>query len=332
MDNRCVLDALVAACAAGGVSIVEDEVDAVEIDTAEGGGAVAGVTLGHGGSRPAGAVVLAAGCRSGQLGGIPDRLLPPVRPVKGLTLRLRAPAGSRRLARTVRGLVHGRSCYLVPRRDGTVVVGATVEEKGFDLAVQVGAVGDLLDDARRLVPSLEEYELVDTTAGLRPGSPDNAPIVGTTDVRGLVVATGHYRNGFLLAPVTADGVVGILSGERTVGCRDGAGPAGGTVPSGCSHPSARTGSRRREPSRPARRPARRVQAGPVSTASVNGTAWEVPAGTTVADWSRPGAPRHGASPWRATATWSRRAGGRTPRWPTATGSRSSRRRPAGSGG
>ena len=91
----------------------------------------------------------------------------------------------------------------MPRRDGTVVVGATVEEKGFDLTVQVGAVGDLLSDARRLVPSLEEYELFDTTTGLRPGSPDNAPIVGVTEVRGLVVATGHYRNGFLLAPVTA---------------------------------------------------------------------------------------------------------------------------------
>ena len=91
-----------------------------------------------------------------------------------------------------------------------MVVGATVEEKGFDLAVQAGAVGDLLDDARRLVPSLEEYELVDTTTGLRPGSPDNAPIVGATDIAGLVVATGHYRNGILLAPVTAHEVVGLL--------------------------------------------------------------------------------------------------------------------------
>jgi glycine oxidase len=209
VDNRCVLDALVGACTAGGVTIVEEEVDAIEVD----GDAITGVTLRHGGYRPAGAVVLAAGCRSGQLQGISDRLLPPVRPVKGLTLRLRAPAGTRTLARTVRGLVHGRSCYLVPRQDGTVVVGATVEEKGFDLAVQAGAVGDLLDDARRLVPSLEEYELFDTTTGLRPGSPDNAPIVGATDVRGLVVATGHYRNGFLLAPVTAREVVGILTGE-----------------------------------------------------------------------------------------------------------------------
>ncbi len=232
VDNRCVLDALVDACTAGGVTIVEEEVDAIEVK----GDAIAGVTFRHGGYRQADAVVLAAGCRSGQLRGIPDRLLPPVRPVKGLTLRLRAPAGAQTLTRTVRGLVHGRSCYLVPRRDGTVVVGATVEEKGFDLAVQAGAVGDLLDDARRLVPSLEEYELFDTTTGLRPGSPDNAPIVGATDLRGLIVATGHYRNGFLLAPVTAREVVGILTGEDASDRQAGAGPAGGTVPLGAFAP------------------------------------------------------------------------------------------------
>ena len=158
-------------------------------------------------------MVVAAGCRSGQLGGVPDRVLPPVRPVKGLTLRLRAPDHLPALRRTVRGLVHGRSCYLVPRENRTVVIGATVEEKGFDLSVSAGAVGDLLDDARRLVPSLEEYELVDTTTGLRPGSPDNAPIVGSTDIPGLVIATGHYRNGFLLAPATAHEVVGLLLGD-----------------------------------------------------------------------------------------------------------------------
>ncbi len=178
----------------------------------------AGVVVRHVGFRAAGTVVVAAGCRSGLLAGIPDRLLPPVRPVKGLTLRLRAPSGVPGLARTVRGLIHGRNCYLVPRVDGSVVVGATVEEKGFDLAVQAGAVGDLLDDARRLVPVLEEYELVDTTTGLRPGSPDNAPMVGATEVRGLVVATGHYRNGFLLAPLTAREVVGVIAGRTSAPC------------------------------------------------------------------------------------------------------------------
>jgi glycine oxidase len=137
-------------------------------------------------------------------------MLPPVRPVKGLTLRLLAPVGAAALHRTVRGLVHGRNCYLVPRADRTMVVGATVEERGFDLAVLAGPVSDLLDDARRLVPSLEDYELAETATGLRPGSPDNAPVVGRTGLDGLLVATGHYRNGILLAPITAAEVVRLL--------------------------------------------------------------------------------------------------------------------------
>ena len=250
VDNRCVLDALVGACTAAGVTIVEEEVAAVDIS----GGTVAGVTLEHGGRRSAGAVVVAAGCRSGQLSGIPERLLPPVRPVKGMTLRLRAPAGAPTLARTVRGLVRGRSCYLVPRQDGTVVVGATVEEKGFDLTVQAGAVGDLLSDARRLVPSLEEYELFDTTTGLRPGSPDNAPMVGATDVGGLVVATGHFRNGFLLAPVTAHEVVDILTGRRAAHGWEGAPgatvPAAGFVPFGPGRFTSDRGLGHRDPEGP----------------------------------------------------------------------------------
>jgi glycine oxidase len=158
-------------------------------------------------------VVIAAGCWSGQLGGVPEPLLPPVRPVKGLTVRIRASSGTPRLRRIVRGLVHGRPCYLVPREDGTVVIGATVEEKGFDLSVQVGSVHDLLRDARAIVPALDEYELVETSTGLRPGSPDNAPLIGTTSMAGLIIATGHYRNGILLAPVTADAVVALLEGR-----------------------------------------------------------------------------------------------------------------------
>ena len=99
----------------------------------------------------------------------------------------------------------------MPRDDGTVVVlGATVEERGFDLSLTVGAVGDLIEDARRVVPALDEYSVVEVAPGLRPGTPDNGPIVGTTPVDGLVVATGHYRNGILLAPATADEVVALL--------------------------------------------------------------------------------------------------------------------------
>ncbi len=208
VDNRRVAVALISACGAHGVSFLEDEVSGVELT----GDRVSGVVLRAGDRLPTRAGVVAAGARSGQFEGMPPGTVPPVRPVKGLTLRLQSPEHGPRLQRTVRGLVHGRTCYLVPRSDGSVVVGATVEEKGYDLTVQVRAVGDLLDDARRLVPSIDEYELVDTTTGLRPGSPDNAPIVGATSVEGLVVATGHYRNGILLAPVTADEVVRVLVG------------------------------------------------------------------------------------------------------------------------
>jgi glycine oxidase len=206
VDNRRLIGALLRGCRRLGVGFVDDEASGVEIDRRR----VTGVGLRAGGRRDGRAVVVAAGCHSGQLGGIPAAIRPPVRPVKGLTLRLRRADRVPPLRRTVRGLVHGRKCYIVPRADGTVVVGATVEEKGFDLTVQVGPVGDLLEDARRLIPSLEEYVLEETSTGLRPGSPDNAPLVGATRVGGLVVATGHYRNGILLAPLTAGEVVRIV--------------------------------------------------------------------------------------------------------------------------
>jgi glycine oxidase len=238
VDNRGVVGALLAACAAAGVDFVPEEAAGVEIADRR----VTGVALRQGGRRPAGAVVVAAGCHSGQLSGIPGELVPPVRPVQGLTLRLRVPDGLPTLRRTVRGLVHGRSCYLVPRQDRTVVVGASVEERGFDLSVRAGAVGDLLEDARRLVPSLEEYELTETSTGLRPGSPDNAPLVGATHVGGLVMATGHFRNGFLLAPVTAHEVVRVLLDPG----------AGGVDPVGAGRTSARLGPEAEEadPGRP----------------------------------------------------------------------------------
>ena len=207
VDNRQVVEALLDACRSEQVSFVDDEVAEVTTDAA----GVTGVALRWGGRLDATGVVLAAGCRSGQVGGVPEPLRPPVRPVKGLTIRLRALDGAPRLQRTIRGLVRGRSCYLVPRWDGTVVVGATVEEKGFDLTVQAGSVVELLDDARQLIPAIDEYELSETTTGLRPGSPDNAPIVGSSGLGGLIVATGHYRNGILLAPITADEVVRLLS-------------------------------------------------------------------------------------------------------------------------
>ena len=115
----------------------------------------------------------------------------------------------------MRGLVHGRSVYLVPRRDGSVVVGATVEERGADTAVQAGAVHELLCDARAIVPGVDELELVEAAAGLRPATPDNTPRIGWTALAGVVAAVGHYRNGILLAPLTAAAVVDLV-GRRPV--------------------------------------------------------------------------------------------------------------------
>jgi glycine oxidase len=210
VDNRLLVAALLAACRKAGVTLIAHRAVGVAVSPEP---RAVGVQLEGGTTLPAGAVVVTAGCHSNQLGGLPPGTLPPVRPVKGLTLRLTAPLGVPRLGRTLRGLVHGETCYLVPRDDGSVVVGATVEEKGFDATVQVRAVYELLRDARSMVPGLDEYELTETAVGLRPGSPDNAPAIGPTAVPGLLVATGHYRNGILLAPLTAEAIAGLLTGS-----------------------------------------------------------------------------------------------------------------------
>ncbi len=155
-------------------------------------------------------VVLAAGCWSGLVDGLPPDAVPPVRPVKGQTLRLRLP-GRPRIGRIVRGWVKGTPIYLVPRAGGELVVGASVEEHGFDQEPRAGAVYELLRDAQSLVPELGEAVLVEVSTGLRPGSPDNAPMIGPAAIDGLVLATGHYRNGILLAPVTADSVAALIA-------------------------------------------------------------------------------------------------------------------------
>lgn len=208
VDNRLLADALVAACRSRGVTLMADRVATVVCDE----GRASGVTLGSGDRVAAAAVVIAAGCDSGRLPGVPAGALPAVRPVKGHILRLRGPAEPPLLGRTVRALVHGRSVYLVPRQGGSLVVGATVEERGFDRTVQAGPVHALLSDAREVVPGLDDLELVECAAGLRPGSPDDAPVVGWTGVAGLAVATGHFRNGILLAPITASAVADLLAG------------------------------------------------------------------------------------------------------------------------
>jgi glycine oxidase len=138
----------------------------------------------------------------------------PVRPVKGQIVRLHVDPADPPLRAAVRGLVHGRSVYLVPREGPELVVGATMEEQGFDTTVTAGAVDELLHAAIELVPALREAAVVELHAGLRPGTPDNAPIIGRSpsDPR-VVLATGHHRNGILLAPVTADAVAELLAGR-----------------------------------------------------------------------------------------------------------------------
>jgi glycine oxidase len=152
-------------------------------------------------------LVLAAGCWSGQAQWLPEA--PPVRPVKGEILTLRGPADEPVCNR----IVAGERLYMVPRADGRLIVGATVEERGFDTTVTAGGVHELLREAYRVIPEIAELELVEATAGLRPGSPDNAPLIGPGAADQLLIATGHFRNGVLQAPVTADCIAALLAGE-----------------------------------------------------------------------------------------------------------------------
>jgi glycine oxidase len=153
-------------------------------------------------------IVLAGGAWSGAADWLPEPARPPVRPVKGQVLELRSRDGEP----VARHILASERVYLVPRPDGRLIVGATVEEMGFDTAVTAGGVHELLREAYRLLPDVAEMELVDATAGLRPGTPDNLPLVGPGAIEGLVLATGHYRNGILLAPLAAETVAELLAG------------------------------------------------------------------------------------------------------------------------
>jgi glycine oxidase len=206
-DPRAVVAALLAACVRTGV-IMRGGVAVSSVLTE--GGVAAGVTLEDGEQLAAGVVVLAAGAWSGALPGPGGEPAVPVRPVKGQILRLRDPYGPGLLTRMLRY----EGGYLVPRGDGRYVLGASVEERGFDTALTAGAVHDLLRDAAELVPGVLELELEEASAGLRPGTPDNAPLLGPGTVPGVVWATGHHRNGILLAPVTGEAVAAIVAGEE----------------------------------------------------------------------------------------------------------------------
>ncbi|TCO58065.1 glycine oxidase ThiO [Actinocrispum wychmicini] len=167
------------------------------------------VELADGSVVRADAVVIAAGAWSRNLH---PRLNSLVRPVKGEILRLRPGRGAVPLTRTVRALVESRPMYLVPREDGEIVLGATQYEAGYDTEVTVKGVRDLLLDAERVVPGVTEFHLTESAAGVRASSPDNLPLIDWVEP-GVIVATGHHRNGLLLAPITADAVVAMAGGE-----------------------------------------------------------------------------------------------------------------------
>ena len=222
VDNRALLRALVAASRAAGVTFVPLTVTAISAGESLGGPLHGGpanggpvAVLSDGSRLDADRILLAAGVGTPHVGGLEGAGLPEIRPVKGHILRL-GPAGSDvggppLLTRTVRALVHGRSIYLVPRPDRTLVVGATMEERGHDVTVRAGAVHELLCDARAVVPGIDELELLEAQAGLRPATLDNTPVVGWTALDGVAVASGHFRNGMLLAPVTAATVVDLFA-------------------------------------------------------------------------------------------------------------------------
>jgi glycine oxidase len=213
VDPRLLTEALLAAVQKAGAVHLRER--AVRLRTA--GDRATGAQLADGSTVSAAQVVLSAGWASASLAGLPDGVAPPVRPVKGQIVRLRptpatlaAGLPAALINRTVRGLSQGSSVYLVPRASGELVLGATQEEMGPDTTVTAGGVWQLLRDARAIVPGITELELAEAVAGLRPGTPDNAPVLGASDLPGLIVATGHFRSGVLLAPVTADLIAELL--------------------------------------------------------------------------------------------------------------------------
>jgi glycine oxidase len=205
VDAQAAVRALAAALRhSGGELLCGAAVEAVATE----GDRVTGVALAGGRSVSAGTVVIAAGAWSSELAPGDG---PAVRPVKGQILELRARPG---LEPPLERIVRTPRCYVLARADGRVVLGATVEEQGFDTAVTADGVYRLLEAAWEVLPEVSELEFVAARAGLRPGTPDNLPVVGHGEVDGLVYATGHYRNGVLLTPLTAESVAGLLTGEK----------------------------------------------------------------------------------------------------------------------
>ena len=203
VDNRQLCAALRIAAEAAGAKIHEHQ--AVK-EIAVQGGRTTGVVLEDGAHVAADCVVLAAGAWSRTIDGLPPDRRPPVRPIKGQMFALRMDAN----APLLNHVLWAPGAYLVPRRDGRLIVGATVEEKGFDDTITAGGMLTLLEAAWRAVPAVEDLPIDEIWVGHRPGSRDDAPILGPGPLDGLFYATGHHRNGILLAPVTADAMARLI--------------------------------------------------------------------------------------------------------------------------
>ncbi len=214
VDNRLMVKALQRAYQRYGGALHENNaVESIQI----GNGIATGIKTQDGEKYNADVIMLSAGCESAQIQGLPDAIRPPVRPVKGQMLALQMEDGItvKNVIRTVRAR-YPMSVYLVPRTDGRLIVGATSEEMGFDTRLTAGGIFELLRGAWEAVPGIYELPLLETWTGLRPGSRDNAPILGETPVENLIYATGHYRNGILLTPITAYEISKlILTGETS---------------------------------------------------------------------------------------------------------------------
>lgn len=207
VDNRSVARALAAAFRRAGGRLHENtSVEAIDIEGNVARGVVVAGTL-----RRADVVVLAAGAASPDVPGLPEAVRPPVRPVKGQMLALRMDPS----APLLRHVVWAPNAYLVPRRDGRLLVGATVEERGFDDSLTAGGILALLDGVWRALPGAEELAIDEMWVGFRPGSRDDAPILGLCAIDGLVMATGHHRNGILLAPITGDALSALILDGKT---------------------------------------------------------------------------------------------------------------------
>lgn len=213
VDPRALTRVLLAALRAEGVEV---RTGVEVVDGIFEGERLVGVRTGAGEELRAESIVLATGAWAGATEWLPEHARPQVRPVKGQVLELQAREipGVTPDEPVARHILASERVYLVPRADGRLVVGATVEEMGFDTAITAGGVHELLREAYRLLPDVAEMELLGATAGLRPGTPNNLPLVGPGAIDGLVLATGHFRNGILLAPLAAQAVADLLSGVR----------------------------------------------------------------------------------------------------------------------